>query len=111
MRRSPGVDAPAGLAATSLAAQGVAVGPDDFIETLAEAFSRWVERWRGEGLDIVRRRWVDRAHGTGSPLTVRLPDGSAIDGLFDGLDAEGALILRLADGTRRVIHAGDVFLL
>jgi BirA family biotin operon repressor/biotin-[acetyl-CoA-carboxylase] ligase len=97
--------------AASLAAQGVAVAPEDFAETLAEAFARWVERWRGEGVDVVRRKWVERAHAAGAPLTARLPDGSAIDGLFDGLDAEGALILRLADGTRRVIHAGDVFLL
>lgn len=96
---------------TSLAAHGAAVQPADFIETLADAFARWVERWRGEGIDVVRRRWVDRAHPAGTPLTARLPDGSAVDGLFDGLDAEGALILRLADGTRRVIHAGDVFLL
>jgi len=97
--------------ATSLAAYNVAVAPEDFIETLADAFARWVERWRGEGIDVVRRRWVEQAHRTGTALTVRLPDGSAIDGLFDGLDPEGALILRLADGTRRVIHAGDVFLL
>ncbi|WP_299421482.1 biotin--[acetyl-CoA-carboxylase] ligase [Sphingomonas bacterium] len=97
--------------ATSLAAYNVAVEPADFVETLADAFARWVERWRGEGIDVVRRRWVDRAHPIDTPLTARLPDGSAIDGLFDGLDADGALILRLADGTRRVIHAGDVFLL
>ena len=100
-----------GRVATSLAAYDIAVDPADFIETLAEAFARWAERWRGEGIDVVRRRWVDRAHAVGTPLTARLPDGAAIDGLFDGLDADGALILRLADGTRRVIHAGDVFLL
>ena len=97
--------------ATSLAAHGATVAPEDFAETLADAFARWVERWRGEGIDVVRRRWVERAHEIGTPLTVRLPDGSAADGLFGGLDAEGALILRLADGVRRVIHAGDVFLL
>lgn len=97
--------------ATSLAAYDVPVEPADFIETLAEAFARWVERWRGEGIDVVRRRWVEHAHPVGTPLTARLPDGPGIDGLFDGLDPEGALILRLADGTRRVIHAGDVFLL
>ncbi|WP_240047648.1 biotin--[acetyl-CoA-carboxylase] ligase [Sphingomonas panacisoli] len=97
--------------ATSLAAHNVAIDPADFIETLAEAFARWVERWRGEGIDVVRRRWVACAHPAGTPLTARLPDGSTVDGLFEGLDAEGALILRLADGTRRVIHAGDVFLL
>ncbi|HEX7695202.1 MAG TPA: biotin--[acetyl-CoA-carboxylase] ligase [Sphingomonas sp.] len=97
--------------ATSLAAYHVAVAPEDFVETLAEAFGRWVERWRGQGVDMVRRRWVDNAHPIGTPLTVRLPEGPALEGLFDGLDADGALILRLADGTRRVIHAGDVFLL
>ena len=97
--------------ATSLAAYGVSVDPADFAETFADAFARWVERWRGEGVDVVRRRWVSAAHPVGTPLTARLPDGSAVNGLFEGLDAQGALILRLADGTRRVIHAGDVFLL
>jgi len=33
------------------------------------------------------------------------------DGLFDGLDASGALRLRLADGSVRVIHAADVFMI
>lgn len=97
--------------ATSLAEYKVEIAPDDFVETLADAFARWVERWRGEGIDVIRRRWVANAHPAGTPLTVRLPDGPALDGLFDGLDPDGALILRLADGTRRVIHAGDVFLL
>jgi BirA family biotin operon repressor/biotin-[acetyl-CoA-carboxylase] ligase len=97
--------------ATSLSVYNVAIAPEDFIETLAEAFARWVECWRGQGIDVIRRRWVANAHPIGTPLNVRLPDGPAIDGLFDGLDPEGALILRLADGTRRVIHAGDVFLL
>lgn len=97
--------------ATSLAAHNAAVAPEDFVETLAEAFARWVECWRGQGVDMIRRHWVAHAHPTGTPLNVRLPDGEAIDGLFDGLDPDGALILRLADGTRRVIHAADVFLL
>jgi BirA family biotin operon repressor/biotin-[acetyl-CoA-carboxylase] ligase len=97
--------------ATSLAAYNVAIAPEDFVETLAEAFARWVDCWRGQGVDVIRRRWVANAHPAGTPLNVRLPDGPAIDGLFDGLDPDGALILRLADGTRRVIHAGDVFLL
>jgi len=97
--------------ATSLAAQGVSVDPADFAETLADSFARWLGLWRGEGLAPVRARWLTRAHPPGTALTARLPDGSAIDGLFDGLDAEGALILRLASGERRVIHAGDVFLI
>lgn len=97
--------------ATSLAVHGVTPDPADFLETLATAFERWLSIWRNEGLAPVRTRWLDRAHPAGTALTARLPDGSAVDGLFTGLDSEGALILRLADGTSRVIHAADVFLI
>jgi BirA family biotin operon repressor/biotin-[acetyl-CoA-carboxylase] ligase len=98
-------------AATSLAAHGATVEAASFLETLAETFARWLGKWRGEGLAPIRARWIERAHPAGTALTARLPDGSATDGLFERLDADGALILRLADGTSRVIHAADVFLL
>ncbi len=97
--------------ATSLAAHGVSVDPDDFLVTLSDGFARWLGKWRGEGLAAVRDRWMARAHPPGTALTARLPDGTAVDGLFDRLDGDGALILRLADGGTRVIHAGDVFLI
>lgn len=96
--------------ATSLAAHGVAPDPQVFAEALAERFARWVTRWR-EGIAPVRERWLQRAHPPGTALTARLADGSSEDGLFDGLDRDGALVLRLADGATRVIHAADVFLL
>ena len=99
--------------ATSLAAHGVAPDPADFLETLATAFTRWLAIWRIDGLDarpppLARSRPLSRWRPR---FTARLPDGSAIDGLFAGLDEDGALILRLADGTSRVIHAADVFLI
>ena len=97
--------------ATSLAAHGASVDAATFLDTLAETFARWLARWRGEGLAPLRGRWSGRAHPPGTALNVRLPDGPAIDGLFERLDADGALILRLADGTTRVIHAADVFLI
>nr|WP_184084213.1 biotin--[acetyl-CoA-carboxylase] ligase [Sphingomonas xinjiangensis] len=98
-------------AATSMAAHGGAPDPQLFADTLAESFERWVARWRGEELATVRDRWTARAHPVGTALTARLADGSSLDGLFGGLDASGALMLRLADGSVRVIHAADVFLL
>jgi BirA family biotin operon repressor/biotin-[acetyl-CoA-carboxylase] ligase len=97
--------------ATSLAAHGPAPDPQLFLETLAESLTRWIARWRGEGLAPIRDRWLARAHPPGTALTARLADQTSLDGLFDGLTSDGALILRLADGTSRVIHAADVFLL
>lgn len=98
--------------AISLAeATGAAPDPDAFLVALAEAFARWLQRWRGEGLAPVRARWLQGAHAVGSALTARLPNGSDLNGLFDGLEEGGALKLRLADGTTHVIHAADVFLI
>jgi BirA family biotin operon repressor/biotin-[acetyl-CoA-carboxylase] ligase len=101
-----------GRPVTSLAAAGIdPPAPANFAADLADAFSRWLGRWRSEGLAPVRRRWLERAHPIGTALVTRTADGSAIEGLFDGLAEDGALRLRLADGGVHVMHAGDVFLL
>jgi BirA family transcriptional regulator, biotin operon repressor / biotin---[acetyl-CoA-carboxylase] ligase len=97
-------------ATTSLADHGVEASAPAFARALAEVFGRWRARWGAEGLEPVRRRWLERAHGAGTPLAARLPDGAALAGTFGGLAADGALQLRLADGETRAIHAGDVFL-
>jgi BirA family biotin operon repressor/biotin-[acetyl-CoA-carboxylase] ligase len=92
---------------TSLAAlTGTAPDPAAFLEMLAESFARWLLRWRRDGIAPIRRRWLEAAHPIGTALATS--DGN---GLFDGLDETGALRLRLADGSVRIIHAGDVFLI
>lgn len=95
---------------TSLAAHDVVIPAPAFAEILADGFARLLERWRHDGFTRIRQRWLDLAHPRGTALAVGLPDGERLDGLFDGLDRDGALILRLASGERRVIHAADVFL-
>jgi BirA family biotin operon repressor/biotin-[acetyl-CoA-carboxylase] ligase len=97
--------------ATSVAVYTDAPEPRHFLSDLAESFAHWLARWRGEGLEVVVQRWLARAHAIGTALTIRSPDGERIEGLFDGLDRDGALRLRLAGGEMRVMHAGDVFLL
>ncbi|MAW99628.1 MAG: biotin--[acetyl-CoA-carboxylase] ligase [Sphingomonas sp.] len=97
--------------ATSLCALGSAVAPGDFLETLVESLRRRLSQWRGEGFGAIREVWMVRAHPVGSALSVRQPEGAALQGLFDGIDSDGALRLRLADGSRHVMHAGDIFLI
>lgn len=96
-----------GRPATSLAAlAGMAPEPAAFLRILAGTFARWLERWRSEGLEPVRGRWLAAAHPLGTALAT-----SEGEGLFDGLDESGAMRLRMADGTTRIVHAGDVFLI
>ena len=100
---------PEGLAqpTTSLAVRA-AEAPDAarLCERLAEAFAARLQQWRGEGLAPLRADWIAAAHPIGTPLATGEGEGA-----FDGLDEDGALRLRLKDGRRRLIHAGDVFLL
>ncbi|HEU0097196.1 MAG TPA: biotin--[acetyl-CoA-carboxylase] ligase [Allosphingosinicella sp.] len=90
---------------------GGAPDPGRFLDALAASFARWVARWRDEGLGPVRERWLAAAHPPGTALSTHTAGGARVEGVFDGLDETGALRLRLADGTARLIHAGDVFLI
>lgn len=92
----------------SLAAFGPALGRDHFAERLAQQFGQELERWRRFGLELLVRRWQAVAHPVGTALAVGEPGEVAVTGDFAGLTADGALQLRLADGTTRVIHAGEV---
>ncbi|MFI4947500.1 MAG: biotin--[acetyl-CoA-carboxylase] ligase [Alphaproteobacteria bacterium] len=94
--------------ATSLAAEGIAgVTPAAVIEGFARHFAGWAERWRTEGFAPLRTAWLARASGLGDQVRVRL-DHDTLFGRFEGLDADGALVLEGADGPRR-IAAGEVF--
>ena len=83
---------------------------DLFAQTLAGAFADELERWRMYGLKPLLRRWEAAAHPRGARLSVQPPGEAAIEGCYDGLGKDGALYLRLPDGSRRAIHAGDVML-
>ncbi|WP_335310314.1 biotin--[acetyl-CoA-carboxylase] ligase [Sphingomonas phyllosphaerae] len=96
-------------ATTSLRAAGATVDAATLLERLAERFVSWLGVWRAQGIAPVAAQWSARAHPVGTALSVRLPDQTTLEGQFLGLDMSGALLLGLADGTRHVIHAGDVF--
>ena len=89
---------------------GPALDRDAFAESLAAHFATELERWRTYGIEPLVRSWSAAAMPQGTPIAVHEPDGAKVGGLFDGLEPDGSMRLRLADGGVRVIHAGDVFL-
>lgn len=99
----------AGRSTIALSSLSPAPDRDRFAATLAASFAVELERWRSFGLEPLVRRWQAAAHPLGTALVVAPPGEPELAGAFDGLDENGALRLRLVDGTARVIHAGDVF--
>jgi BirA family transcriptional regulator, biotin operon repressor / biotin---[acetyl-CoA-carboxylase] ligase len=101
----------AGRKTTSLLVDGLTTYTrSEMLDRLSQWVPWAVGMWRIKGTPAMARRWEDEAIGRGTALTTALPDGTQVNGVYDGLTDEGAMRLRLADGAVRVIHAGDVFL-
>ncbi|WP_394727786.1 biotin--[acetyl-CoA-carboxylase] ligase [Altererythrobacter sp. GH1-8] len=97
-------------ATIALSALGPVPSPGEFASKLAQSLNAELERWRHYGLDPLIRRWLAVATPLGTNLCVHEPDGAILAGQFAGLDPHGSLLLRLANGETRAIHAGDVFM-
>lgn len=97
-------------ATIALSSFGPAPDRDFFAGELARNFADILQRWRTYGLEPILRQWSALATPEGTPLSVHEPGGALIAGQFAGLAEDGSLRLRLADGTSRAIHAGDVTL-
>lgn len=82
--------------------------PEAAAEVLAEAFAVWMDRWETLGFGPIIDAWAARTTGLHGPCTARLGH-ETLSGMADGVEADGALRLRLTDGTVRRISAGDVF--
>ncbi|MDM8532348.1 biotin--[acetyl-CoA-carboxylase] ligase [Anaerolineales bacterium HSG25] len=59
---------------------------------------------------LPHQAWIERLIGIGKPTTVTAMDGQQQHGLISGVNADGALLLRQADGTEVTVWAGDVTL-
>ena len=75
---------------------------------LAEAFAVWQARWESLGFQPILDAWTARTNGLDGPCVARLGH-ETVAGHAEGVAPDGALRLRTADGSLRLISAGDVF--
>jgi BirA family transcriptional regulator, biotin operon repressor / biotin---[acetyl-CoA-carboxylase] ligase len=95
---------------THLAAHGPAPAPGAILGPLATAMNRWIGLWaEGDGFDTVRKAWLLRAGPIGEALRINT-GAETVEGLFAGLDPDGALIMRDSAGAERRFTYGDVSL-
>jgi BirA family biotin operon repressor/biotin-[acetyl-CoA-carboxylase] ligase len=95
--------------ATSLAAvTGRAPDADEALSRLAGRWDAWYETWMNSGFQPIRDGWLARASGLGERVNARLANRE-VQGVFEGLADDGALILRETGGKQTRIAAGEVF--
>jgi len=97
--------------ATSLCAEaGRPVDRARFTRRLYGTLEEMLDLHAAAGFEGLRPRFERYFRMVGEPLRVTDPNGAGTTGTAEGIDTDGALLLRLPDGSRVRILAGDVTL-
>lgn len=95
--------------ATNLSVHGFKGSLSPVFDTLSAAVADTLADLKYAGfVTRIQEAWVTGAKGIGEPVTVNLAN-ETLQGIFERLDDEGRMQLRLRDGTLKTITAGDVF--
>lgn len=93
---------------TSLLDLGIDLGPDVIWRELCSALARARAAYRDDGFGPIRKAWNAHAQGIGRPARVDPPHGATLQGLFRGIDDDGALLVETAGGRMHTVHTADV---
>lgn len=97
----------AAFAPVALSAYAAPPSPETFLTALAASFATEEAVFQKLGFGVIRDNWLGRAARLGEAMTARTTQED-ITGTFEGIDAEGGLILRTPKGARS-IAAADIY--
>lgn len=86
---------------------GLRITPGAFLDALAPAYAAWEAAFQTEGFAPLRTAWLAHAARLGETIRARTGNDSR-EGVFEGIDASGNLILRMTQGPV-AIPAAEVF--
>ncbi|MDP2972303.1 MAG: biotin--[acetyl-CoA-carboxylase] ligase [Deltaproteobacteria bacterium] len=86
---------------------GQSISRKAFLQSILLALEAWYSKFLKEGGAVILKAWRDRAHIKGKRVKVT-SFGETISGIAVDVDSDGALILRMENGKRRRVVAGDV---
>ena len=89
--------------------QDANVLPTAFAPLLAGAMARMLSAWRSSGPSAMTMAWMQRSYPIGTQLCVHDSDGERREGLFAGLEDDGALRLKVGSEVE-IVRTGDVSL-
>jgi len=86
---------------------GQAISRKEFLSSLLQQLEEWYAIYLKEGGDVILNAWREQARIKGKPVKVT-SFGETISGIAVDIDSDGALILRMENGKRKRVVAGDV---
>jgi BirA family biotin operon repressor/biotin-[acetyl-CoA-carboxylase] ligase len=90
-------------------AGGQAVRPGELLERLVERFQEALDIWgAGEAFDRIRAAWLEHAVGRGERIAIQNGAGKR-EGVFEGIDVAGRLLMRSEHGLETVEAADMLF--
>lgn len=105
---APPPDPDAAFAPVDLRSEtGLSVPPDHLLDHLAPAFAAWEDRLRTYGFAPVRQAFLNHVTRLGETVIARTLRETH-EGVFEGIDDSGALVLRTAQG-RQSLPAADLY--
>lgn len=72
------------------------VNMEDMRSAVLERLAHWYSQWQQKGFAPIRLAWLKQAHGLDQPMRARMPNHTE-EGVFGGINEDGALILKKAD--------------
>ena len=88
---------------TLVGAGGIAT-VDGARDILLDSLEKHLADWSAEGFEKIRETWLARAHPIGAPLRASV-GGRTEEGVFAGLDEDGAMLLDTPEGRKRIVSA------
>jgi BirA family biotin operon repressor/biotin-[acetyl-CoA-carboxylase] ligase len=101
--------APEGAVGLQAVSSEITVPVNKFRDLLLEKLGHYYRLWQQDGFAPIRKLWLAQAHNLGREITVKLGERE-MNGVFEDLDASGALKLAQADGKVLDITSGDVYI-
>ncbi len=105
-----GLDQPATALTDHVRPEAPTPSAHDVAETVVGAFMRRMDAWLTDGFEPVRQEWLAHSFGIGERVrtTRQTHQGTqTLAGLFETLDADGALVIRSDGGERVRVTAGE----
>lgn len=92
--------------ATSFQNEGVYLSLEEVLHRIVSSFQRYISLWQRAGFPPINDLWMKDAVGLGTRITFDV-QGKVHEGIFKGIDGEGALMLETPQGIIK-LTAGEI---